>query len=185
MFHEAFDNFIADTPAETCQIIGTLNFFHECSNSARQHTVTHGTSIKTNQTTMWTKFESETVEDSLEVTDTDSDQFSNLISKKDIYQVLDNPYSPHEHLFAEVAITISMETGVLQDDEYSAAYPHATPLANDNDLLQFQTWESVLHNKPDKTADITSSSEAHDMFSLGDLPVIMDLNSELMVIAIT
>ena len=50
---------------------------------------------------MWTKFESETVEDSLEVTDTDSDQFSNLISKKDIYQVLDNPYSPHEHLFAE------------------------------------------------------------------------------------
>ena len=136
-FREAFDNFVADTPAETCQIIRNVEFFHECSDSARQRTVTHGTGIKTNQTTVWTEFESETVEDSLEVTDTDPDQFSNLISEKDIYHVLNNPYSPREQLFAEVAITIGTETGVLRDDEYSATYPHTAPLANDNDLLQF------------------------------------------------
>ena len=134
-FHEAFDNFVADTPAETCQIIRNIEFFHESSDSARQHTVAHGTGIKTNQTTVWTEFKSETVEDSLEVMDTDPDQFSNLISKKDIYHVLNNPYSPCEQLFAEMAITIGTETGVLQDNEYSATYLHTTPLANNNDLL--------------------------------------------------
>ena len=184
-FREAFDNFVADAPAETCRIIRNVEFFHECSDSARQRTVAHGTGIETNQTTVWTEFESETVEDSLEVTDTDPDQFSNLISEKDIYHVLDNPYSPREQLFAEVAITIGTETGVLRDDEYSAAYPHAAPLANDNDLLRFRTWESVLRNEPDETADIASSSEAHDVLSLGDLPVIMDLDSEPTAMAIT
>ena len=185
LFCEAFDNFVADAPAETCWIIRNVEFFHECSDSARQRTVTHGTGIKTNQTTVWTKFKSETVEDSLEVTDTDPDQFSNLISEKEIYHVLDNPYSPCEQLFAEVAITIGTETGVLQDDEYSTTYPHAAPLANDNNLLIFQTWKSVLHNELDKTANIASSSEAHNVLSLGDLPVIMDLNSELTAITIT
>ena len=184
-FREAFDSFIVDAPTETRRIITNVQFFHECSDGARQRRVAHGTDIETRQNTVWTELETETVEDSLEATDTDSDQLNNLISEKDIYHVLNQPYSPREQLFAEAAISIGTEAGVLRDDEYSAAYPHAAPLANDNDLQRFRTWESVLRNEPDQTAEIASSSEAHDVLSLGEIPMIMDVDSEPTAIAIT
>ena len=118
--------------------------------------------IDTNRTTVWTEFDSETMGQSLEAMDADSNQIDSFISEKDIYQVLNQPYSPCEQLFTEAAITIGTEAGVLQDDEYSATYPQAAPLANDKDLQQFQIWELVLCNAPNETTEITSSSKAHD-----------------------
>ena len=133
---------------------------------------------------MWTEFDLEMMGESLEAMDTDSNQIDSFISEKDIYQVLNQPYSPCEQLFAEVAIAIGTEAGVLQDDEYSAAYPQAAPLANDKDLQQFRIWESVLCNTLNETTEIASSCEAHDVLSFRELPINMDVDGNPTAITI-
>jgi hypothetical protein len=183
-FREAFDIFVANTLAETCQIIRNVQFFHECSEGARQCTEADESAVELTQATVWTELNLEMVEGSPEDMDTNSNLFDRLIFEEDIFQVLDQPYSPREQLFAEAAIAIGMEAGVLRGDEYSAAYPQVAPLANKSNLQRFQTWEAVLHSVPDKTTAITPLSEAQDLLSLGELLVSMDVDSEPMAFAI-
>jgi hypothetical protein len=183
-FREAFDIFVANAPAETCQIIRNVQFFHECSEGARQRTEADESTVELTQATVWTELNLEMVEGSPEDTDTNSNLFDRLISEEDIFRVLDQPYSPREQLFAEAVIAIGMEAGVLQGDEYSAAYPQVAPLANKSDLQRFQTWEAVLHSVPDKTTAITPLSEAQDLLSLGELLMSMDVDSEPTAFAI-
>jgi hypothetical protein len=183
-FHDAFNIFVANAPAETCWIMKNVQFFHECSKSARQHNTACESTSKSIQSTVYTEHDTETEEQSLEDMDADPNQFDRLISEEDIYQVLDQPYSPCKQLFAEAAIDIGMGVGVLRDDEYSTAYPQAAPLANDDDLQQFQRWEAVLQNIPDETTAITSLSKTQNLLPLVKLPIPMEIDSEPTVFTI-
>ena len=165
-FREAYEDFVATVPTETRRIIKNIQFFHECSESARQRSQTDENAHDAVEATVWTDVDANLIEaQELDVPEERAQaEFNHLISEADIDRVLNQPFSPREQLFAEVAITIGLEAGVLREDEFCAAYPQPATRATDRHLRQFQEWKSILDNSdPDP---LESSSDTGDVLPI-------------------
>lgn len=172
-FREAYDDFVANAPLETCRIIKNIQFYHECSERARERTGEETHDDQPVEVTVWTDVDAETMEDPFPEPAEDTELFDNLISDADIDRVLDQPYSPRDQLFADVAIAIGLDAGVLREDEYSGPYPRAADPATVYDLEQFKVWDEVLKNPEVEQMEPT-------LKATGVLPInaMLDINEE-------
>jgi hypothetical protein len=90
-FYKAYDDFLRGASADTCQIIKNIQFFHKCSEHARQHTLV---TEQANDHVPPMQMEMDKLADSLaEENEVGNDHFEDLISEEDINQIIDQPYS--------------------------------------------------------------------------------------------
>ena len=157
-FREAYNDFVANVSVETCTMIKNIQFYHESSERARKRNDEDAHENEAVDTTVWTNVDGDTIEGPLP--EEDMEHLDDLISEADIERLLDNPYSPRESLFAEAAIAIGVNAGVLRDDEYKGPYPLPAFSAMERHLAQFKTWDEILKNPEEEpsgpTLDLTS-----------------------------
>ena len=112
-FREAYNNFVANASVETCTMITNIQFYHESGERARRRNDEDAHENGPVDITVWTNVDDETTEGPLPDPEEDTEHLNDLISEADIDRVIDHPYSPRERLFADAAIAIGVDAGVL------------------------------------------------------------------------
>ncbi len=70
--------------------------------------------------------------------------FNDSITEKDILTALNNPYSVSELIYADDAMDIACNTGILMKNTYSLAYHCPATQATVEHHEQFQVWEEAV-----------------------------------------
>ena len=160
-FREAYNNFVANASVETCTMITNIQFYHESGERARRRNDEDAHENGPVDITVWTNVDDETTEGPLPDPEEDTEHLNDLISEADIDRVIDHPYSPRERLFADAAIVIGVDAGVLRDEEYTGLYPLPAVSATERHLAQFKAWDEMLKNPEEEplgpTLDPTSA----------------------------
>ena len=180
-FREAYNDFMADAPIETCRIIRNIQFYHECSESAREQTYTDVRVDEPTEVTVWTDGDGESMEGPFN--EPEEDTIEHLICEADIDRVIDQPYSPRDQLFADMAIAIGLNAGALEENMYSGPYPLPAVTATTHHLDRFKIWDDVLSNPEfearEPTPNTTSVLPLNAMSESNEEPSASNLVSEL------
>ena len=179
-FREAYDEFVANAPMETCRIIKNVQFYHECRQTATERTYADSRLDVPVEITVWTDGDGESMEGPFP--EPEEDNMEQLITDADIDRVLDQPYSPRDQLFADMAIAIGVDTGVIREDVYSGPYPLPAVTATEHHLDQFQTWDNVLKNpgfEPGEPTNMTGVLPLNAISISDEEPSASNLVSEL------
>lgn len=83
-FREAYNDFVANTPVETCTIIKNIQFYHECSERAKRQNGEDAHENEPVESTVWMSVDNETTEGPLPDPDEDMAHLNDLISEADI-----------------------------------------------------------------------------------------------------
>jgi hypothetical protein len=168
-FRDAFDAFVAHAPAEITRIIKNIQFYHECSDSAREHTSTVQIYDEPSEHTTWTDIGNlmeGPSDDSATLEPNDEIDYDNLISEEDIDHVLDHPYSAREQLFAETALAVGLDAHALPEEcDSSATYASPALPATVDQLNQFRTWDAMLTKQAEENEPIPSEDVQHSDFT--------------------
>ena len=157
-------------------MIKNIQFYHESSERARNRNDENAHENETVDTTVWTNVDGETTEGPLPDPEEETEHLNDLISEADIERLLDHPYSPRERLFADAAIAIGVNAGVLRDDEYTGPYPLPAISATERHLAQFKAWDEMLKNPEEERSGPTLDSTSvlpppNQTFERDDEPV--------------
>lgn len=160
-FEEAYSNFIAQASDDVKTRIENIQFYHECSEGARAKRSEEETSFAGG-----TGSNEETIEDD-EVPAVDCDpqgggdeQFAHVVTKEDVWNVLDRPFSACEERYAEEAIAVGLDSGALQCPPYETVYRKPPMPATQEDVMRISIWENSMQsaNENSENETVTDSS---------------------------
>ena len=145
-FQDAYQSFLSNTSDEIRGTIDNIQFYHDCSQSAFLHK-------ESGEQLSEPVDEHITPSDSAEPDCDDNennctDVFEGIITEHDIECALDRPFSNRELLYADLAISIGKEYGVLKEDEYALALHAPAAVPNVEQRTHFDIWANCLANLP-------------------------------------
>ncbi len=155
-FQDAFDDFITHASAEVLRIVDNIQFFHECSESAK----TQSEEGDGGGHTTFSDTESEHDIDELECFDhtpvelEDPSRFDTLISEEDIQRAVDKPFSALDLLYADKAMNIGKQSGALTGETYCVAYHQPATQATMEHVYQFHIWKDSLQGVAIPTTEL-------------------------------
>ena len=139
-FLQAFDSFIEQASERVRRLICNIEFFHNCSTSAR-----NSSTVNENNYNNPHDNDSRAEEDmSDEETQVETADFSDLISEEEIRSVIDQPFNAREKLYADVAIGIGSDCTVWSDLSTNVPCRRPPVFASEYELEQIPIWEAML-----------------------------------------
>ncbi|KAH9165935.1 hypothetical protein EDB89DRAFT_1911057 [Lactarius sanguifluus] len=106
--------------------------------------------------------ETGTVPNTENVTTHNAQPFTNLLTEEEVLNTIDRPFTGSAKLYADRAITIGVNSGVLRETTYSVPYQKPAIPATSVNIDQFVSWESALtaanHDENVTNLPIASSS---------------------------
>lgn len=161
-FEQAYNDFIAHAGEDAKRTIENIQFYHECSESARAKQSEGAETMYEDAGGVG----EDTIQDN-EVPSVDCDsqgggeeQFAHIVTKEDIRNVQDRPFSVGEVRYAEDAIAVGFNSGALLCPAYKMVYRQPPMPATCQELSQVSLWENVLRS-PDENGEqetVTDSS---------------------------
>ena len=147
-FEEAYNEFIAHAGDDVKRTIENIQFYHECSESARTKQ-TEGED--TGYTDAGGPGEDAIQDDEVPPVDCDpqgggEEQFAHVVTKEDVRKVLDRPFSVGEERYAEEAVAVGLDSGALLCPAYETVYRRPPMPATGQEVSQISMWENALHS---------------------------------------
>ncbi|KAH9025253.1 hypothetical protein EDB84DRAFT_1613857 [Lactarius hengduanensis] len=143
-FQHAFHDFASTAPDDTLATIANIEFYHECSESARRHTEAAGGTDHDNEQSGYIDGDFEDVSGQ-QILDVDNDnRFKKKITDDEILKAIDRPFAPRELLHTDIAVNIGTDCGALADLQYSVAYCEPARPATATQLDLFPHWQTSL-----------------------------------------
>lgn len=164
-FRDAYNDFLHNASYDTHRIVRNVQFFHECGEHARRRQQLMQPVDESVPTTAWSNME-EHPDGPPQHDDISDIDFENFVTEDDIQRVLDQPHSPREQMFADVAINIALKSGALQTPNSNHTSCAGAPLATEHDLEKFQRWQAVLDGerlREDEEEMFDSTEEVHPL----------------------
>ena len=143
-FADAYRDFWDNTCDETHNVIHNIQFFHECSHSASLQNENAGAFENRREREERDTERSESVGDD---EDNDAD-FESVITEDDIHHAVDRPFSNRELLYADLAVDIGKNCGVLDESEYAIALHAPATVLSMQQVAQIEDWSNRLANLP-------------------------------------
>lgn len=141
-FSVAFDSFVAAAPDATKRILSNIQYFHDCSEKARQREeegsfVPSATFADSNIV--------DDVGDADGVVDDDDEDDVSHITEDDILRMSDGVFSTREMVYAQVAMNVAEEYGVFVDEPYHNASRKPARNARNVDFSNYERWQDHIH----------------------------------------
>ena len=176
-FREAYDCFVSSAPESVLRRIQNIGYFHECSDGARAQRQNIDIPNSSEQRHENCDDELDVVTDPIPVHPIPSELLDTIITEDDIQRTLERPFPTPELLYADIAISIGLDTGVLHNDVYDIALPRPVMPASETVLRQCQTWQAEMtemtNNRDDKIrtqqVDAFSQWDQSDDVTMADL----------------
>ena len=145
-FRDTYENFLIHSSETTHKTVDNIQFFHDCSQSMllhREATENMVVSVEHDHTTM-DPTETGTEEHLAD----ESEIFEIIITEADIESALNGPFSNLELLYADVAIGIGKDYGVLNNNEYAVTLQAPMKRPFTKQIAHFSLWANCLVNVP-------------------------------------
>ncbi|KAH8976475.1 hypothetical protein EDB86DRAFT_2840630 [Lactarius hatsudake] len=162
-FRHAFDKFMSHTADNVRTTVSNIEFFHQCSDSTRSHRESGEQEMHTDdRSDPLIDSETGTVLNTENITTHNAAPFNDLLTEEEIFNSIDKPFTGSAKLYADKAITIGVNSGVLSETMYSIPYQKPANRASLFDIDQFHSWKTMLtttnHDEDITQSPITSRS---------------------------
>ncbi len=160
-FQQAFTTFLSIALEDTRNTVENIEFFHECSTSARQHRHPNDEDAVAMGDTR--RFDNGL--DNCEIHETEESEElepENEITQEDVLTTLDTPFSGRELTHAKHAMLVGFRMGALTKEKYCTAYEQPSQRATAPQVNQIRLWEDSLNSLSqtmDKQVNISSISD--------------------------
>lgn len=162
-FQDAFEHFLSTASQSIHNTIENIQFFHECSQSAKDmsHLFAHMNKL------VPCEAPSNQLEPSPSAAALQTDQNHTVsiphVTENQILHIIDHPFSVRESTYAKTAVEIGHKSGLLSGKSYAIAYQKKAPNATQSQLDQLKDWGIALNELNGQLdTGIMDSTVAHD-----------------------
>ncbi|KAG2107116.1 hypothetical protein BD769DRAFT_1393038 [Suillus cothurnatus] len=161
MFATAYHQFITEVPESILRIISNIQYFHECADKAK----TEQEKTSALRSCAFTSIdEGDHLDDELEEVDSDTGEGKadrDSVTDDDILDIMEQPTTTREMVYADVAMNIAQEFNIFTDDMYHSAVRKTADSALEEDLQKSVTWEHfITESTSDPVETINGPSES-------------------------
>lgn len=164
-FASAYNRYMEHVPEHITRIISNIQYFHECADKANQeHQKTcalHGSVFTSIDSGNQCDDELEDTEP-IEGEDTMNEE---CISNDDILNIMEQPTTTREIVYAGVAMNIAQEFNFFTDDTYHSVVKNTAKSASEEDLEKASTWEHYIEESAIDHSDHPTISRTSDSIS--------------------